>query len=189
MAAATKIVEKVDGEIEHQMPAPHPSIVYSPENDADGLQWQFPPAKPEAHIWSRYIEGELCKVEYMEVRWADAARMQELGVPLPVLTEERAALRDRLEARMKLSEDYEEQKTWLRKQLRWPELIKRQEKISSREAAIEARIEAARPMTRADLELKLAMYDNNSHEVFADYLIRDFRRLLDQPQAYAMVRS
>src|SRR5438552_16798041 len=47
-----KICRKLEAEVDDQMPAPHPSIVYGPEQDASGLK----PATPRIAKRHKFIE-------------------------------------------------------------------------------------------------------------------------------------
>jgi hypothetical protein len=60
--AASRKYDKLDAEFLRRLPEPHPSIVYSPENDADGLAYYMPdhePHSPHRSIWPNTIEAAL----------------------------------------------------------------------------------------------------------------------------------
>lgn len=58
-----KALRNLDAEFARRMPAPHPSIVYSPESAADGLV-PISPRLRENYIWPLYIEGALSRLKY-----------------------------------------------------------------------------------------------------------------------------
>jgi hypothetical protein len=63
-----KVCRKLEAEVDRQMPAPHPSIVYGPEQDADGLK----PAVPrlveiDKFIRPHFIRAELNRTKYGEI--------------------------------------------------------------------------------------------------------------------------
>jgi hypothetical protein len=95
------------------MSKPHPSIAYSVENDADGLQFYPPDREQEPYTLHRYIrsrgiESELAKIE------APCTKCEETDGELIIyanrlrpLSEDDLARRDRFLARLELSREYE----------------------------------------------------------------------------------
>src|ERR1700719_1422552 len=60
-----KRLAELEAEVARQMPAPHPSILYGPEQEADGIKWPVEGRPPsDKFIWPLYIEGALDRVNY-----------------------------------------------------------------------------------------------------------------------------
>ena len=126
------------------MPSPHPSIMYGPEQEADGLKWPIEDRSPrDKFIWPLYIESALSSVKYgvegiVTLRTAEV--IEKVAGGLPKLSADQEALRDRLAARLKLSKQY--MRKWRRVQAKVgvTALQDKMEKMTERQCAIEERI-------------------------------------------------
>lgn len=96
----------------------------------------------------------------------------------PALTPEKAALHDRLAARLVLSEAHVSERERVSDEIGLTAIYKKMDKVADQWSSIELRIEAARPKSISDLRLKLELYDNNPSDKFAQYLLRDMRKAL-----------
>jgi hypothetical protein len=148
-----KLLRKLEAEVERKMPAPHPSIVYGPEQDKDGLQPRVPRlAEIDKFIWPLYIESRLSAVNA-------------------------AALRNRLVARLKLSKQYQRLLRRVQDKVGRTALVDKMEKVTDRQTAIESRIASAKPVTRGDMARNLALYDHYKREFYGEEIIRNLRKL------------
>jgi hypothetical protein len=175
-----RMIKKLKRQLEQQMPVPHPSIVYSPENDADGLKWDTPHMKPFSFIHPYNIVIELSKAKYGVpelVYEYDVERLAKLLEQRP-LTEKQIALRDRLAARLELSEQQAKVQHELSGKVGLSKLHKKTEGLLARMGDIESRILSARSLKRSDIEKKLVLYDRNP-DWCAPYVVRDLRRVFD----------
>jgi hypothetical protein len=176
-----KFLRKLEAEVEGKMPAPHLSILYGPEQEADGLKWPLEDRPPsDKFIWPLYIEGALDRVNYdydgiVTVGVAEA--IEKVAGGLPKLSVDKEALRDRLVARLKLSKQYMRKLRRVEAKVGVTALYDKMEKVVDRQAAIESRIVSAKPMTRGDMARKLALYDHYKFEFYSEEIIRDLRKL------------
>jgi len=165
------------------MPSPHPSIMYGPEHEADGLKWPIEDRSPrDKFIWPLYIESALSSVKYgVEgiVTLSTEEVIEKVAGGLPKLSADQEALRDRLATRLKLSKQY--MRKWRRVQAKVGviALQDKMEKMTERQCAIEERLFTAKPVTRADMTRKLALYDYYKDHIPENgaSIIRDLRRL------------
>jgi hypothetical protein len=178
-----KFLRKLEAEVEGKMPAPHPSILYGPEQEADGLKWPLEDRPPgDRFIWPLYIENRMSSVEFgvdgpiIPSRRAEVIKRLASG-GLPKWSADQEALLDRLAARLKLSEQY--MRKWRRVQAKVgvTALYDKMEKVVDRQTSIESRIVSAKPMTRGDMARKLALYDHYKFEFYSEEIIRDLRKL------------
>jgi hypothetical protein len=183
-ATARKRHTRLMAEFKRLMPKPHPSIVYSAENDADGLQFYMPDREPftlNCYIWSSDIEREIEKIEQS---CAGYERVGHEWILYPdkkhPISEQDIARRDRLIARLELSRQYEKKKDKIYRELGLKKLDRKiEDQLLPRLSKIETRIYSARAATQADLYRKLAVYDSDDNSEFvAERLRYDFRRLV-----------
>ena len=171
-------------ERDRRLPTPHPSIVYSPENAADGLNPATPrSAAVEGFIWPIHIEGALARARYgyNGVVTSDIVdTFAKAGGP-PALTAEQTALCDRLAARLRLSQRYMRKKHQIEDETGLTAHERKMERLVARQCDIERRILSRTPMTRADMQKKLGLYDADADFVSdrAPVVVRDLRRLFE----------
>jgi hypothetical protein len=180
-ARLEKRMAELEAEVDRQMPAPHPSILYSPEQEADGLKWPVEGRPPsDKFIWPLYIEGALDRVncDYDGIVTVGVAEaIEKVAGGLPKLSADKEALRDRLVARLKLSKQY--MRKWRRVQAKAgvTALYEKMDAATSYQGDLEERISRAKPVTRADMARKLALYDHYKREFYGEEIIRDMRKL------------
>jgi hypothetical protein len=177
-------IKKLDAELKRQMPKPHPSITYSAENDEDGLKYYLPDREPHTlhrYISSPDIEGAVKLIE------EPGAAIEHINGEMVVylhrsqpMSEEDAARRDRLLARLGLAREYEKRRDKIDRNLGLTRLNKKLENnLWPHLSDLEKRIYAAPAVTRADLNVKLTLYsaDKTHDDWLVKRLFRDLRRL------------
>lgn len=177
--------DALKAEVESQMPAPHPSIVNTPENRADVItQWSD---NGRAFHWTTIGAAQRAADKRLEEYAWDAANGFDTGIPEEIA--ELEARRDRLKARIPLAEAYQEE---LRRRLDgtdYPAINEQMEAIAAEEGRVLTCIERSRPKSRGDIEIKLAMLDAdsgiNDDELPVGCLVRDLRHLLKNPAILA----
>jgi hypothetical protein len=182
----TKTRKALARERDRRMPVPHPSIVYSPENAADGLE---PVSRCcQSFIWPIYIESALNRVKYGLDRVLTYDEVYAVvkagGAPM---TAEQTALCDRLTARLDLSQRYMQNYRQTEKKIGLAANEEKIERLLERKGNIEHRIFSLRPVTRADMQKKLAIYDEDGDSEWgAPRFLGDFRRLFDRQTMLAL---
>jgi hypothetical protein len=170
------------------MPEPHPSIAYSRENDADGLEWRVPGSEPHSFMWPHFIETRLISVEWgcdEIVSASVAAAIKANGGPQP-LTGARAALRDRIAARLELSRGYRQMEDDLSDKIGLTAINEKMDNIATRQCDAENRILKMKSTSRSDIAIKLAIYDAQDRDNWvAGQLVPDLRRLVDAHEVAA----
>lgn len=169
-----KVCRKLEAEVDGQMPAPHPSILYGPEQEADGLKWPIEDRPPrDKFIWPHFIRAELRRAKYGiiadEVPPAMMDTLDKLGGP--------SLTGDRLTARLRLSERYQRQWKRVKTRVGLTAIYEKMDASSNYQGDLEERISAAKPVTRADVAKKLALYDHYDGEFYGKEIVRDLRRL------------
>ena len=175
-----RVRRKLEAEVDRQMPTPHPSIMYGPEQEADGLKWPIedrPP--PDKFIWPHFIRAELRRAKYGTiVDEVPPARIDTLEkFDGPSLTGDQAALVERLTARLRLSERYQRKLRRVQETVGWTAIVEKMDKVADRQSTIEGRIASAKLVTRSDMARKLALYDDYDGEFYGKEIVRDLRRL------------
>jgi hypothetical protein len=183
----TKTSKALARERDRRMPAPHPSIVYSPENAADGLERVTRRCR-DPFIWPIHIESALnrakygldCVLTFDEVYAAAKAG----GAPM---TAERTALCDRLTARLDLSQRYLQNYRQNEKKIGFTANDKKIERLLTRKGNIEDRILWLEPVTRADIQKKLAIHDDYGDDPgwTVRPILGDLRRLFEEQTTLA----
>jgi hypothetical protein len=174
-----KICRKLEAEVDRQMPAPHPSIMYGPEQEADGLKPAVPRiVEVDKFIRPLYIQGPLNRAKYGPI----AALGQKMVDALdqcdePVTEGEQAALVERLKTRLQLSQRYERKLRRVQEKVGVTAIRKKMDAACDLQTEIEWRISAAKPVTRADMARKFALYDYYDGEFHGEEILRDLRRL------------
>jgi hypothetical protein len=101
---------------------------------------------------------------------------------------ERAALKERLTARLELSKKYERKITRVKSKIGLTAVYKAWDKLTDQRLDLEQQILSARCAARSDFVVKLAIYDCHCRDgCDAEATIEDFRRLLDAPADYGGV--
>jgi len=182
-ATASRHYDQLEAELERRMPKPHPSIAYSKENDADGLQFVVPnmdPSTLHGYIWSTDIEREIEKIDQScaGCEWVVSEWVLYPDRKHPI-SEQDIAGRARLTARLELSRQYENQRDQIDREIGLTKLNQKIEnQILPRLGRIERRIYSTPAVTQSDLKRKLAVYDTDElDEYTAKRLLRDLRRL------------
>jgi hypothetical protein len=179
------LIRELDHEIERLMPKPHPSIVFSADNDADGLKyWRTgsPPHTIHHYISSNLIQRALnsvkpTSVESVTVDDCPAIVMRKEPLPLPPA---KVALKERLTARLELSEKYERKIKRTKSKIGLTAASKELDKLTARQLDLEQQIMSTRCAARSDFAVKLAIYDLHCRDdVDAESIIDDLRCLLD----------
>jgi hypothetical protein len=190
-AAADRRRTRLEAEREHRMPKPHPSITYSKENDADGLQFILPDQEPHSlhgYIWSSDIEREMEKIdqscagcEWMVSEWVLYPDRKQ------PISEKDIARRARLAARLDLSRQYQKKIDQIGREIGLTKLNRKiEDRILTRLGRIEERIYSTPAVTQSDLKRKVAVYDSDEAcEYTAKRLLRDLWRLAQTPLAAA----
>jgi hypothetical protein len=174
-----KHLAELEAEVARRMPAPHPSILYGSEQDADGLKWPLEDRPPlDKFIWPHFIRAELNRAKYGIVAEFSPTMIDTLDkAGGPSLTGNQAALVERLTARLKLSEQYMRKWKQVKARVGVTALVDKMDKLADRQSTIESRIASAKPVTRSDMARKLALYDSYKREFYGEEIIRDLRKL------------
>ena len=190
-AAADRRRTRLEAELERRIPKPHPSITYSKENDADGLQFILPDREPHSlhgYIWSNDIEGAIEKIDQScaGYEWVGGEWVLYPDRKHPI-SEQDIARRARLTARLELSRQYEKEKDQIAREIGLTKLNQKiEDQILPRLGRIEERIYSTPAVTQSDLRRKVAVYDlDELCEYTAKRLLRDLRRLAKAPLAAA----
>jgi hypothetical protein len=182
-ATAARRCTRLQAELVRRMPKPHPTITYSKENDADGLQFFLPDREPHSlhgYIWSREIEGAIAEIDQA------CAGYEHVGGELVLypdrkrpISEQDAVRRARLAARLELSRQYEKKKDQIDREIGLTKLTRKiEDQILPRLSKIEDRIYRTPAMTRSDVDRKIAFYEADEDSDFVvKWLLRDFIRL------------
>ena len=186
--AADRQREKLHAELKRLMPLPHRSIVYGPENDADGLRWLNEDREPSSvhrYITPHVISYRLNTVG--QVRFDASSDTYELAIVRAELTADEIALKGRLEARLELSKQYAAKLGETRKRIGLDRLDKKiEDRLLPRLSAAQRRIYAAPIESPRDLKRKLVLYrrdwnENGSEDGYlVEYLLRDLQRYADR---------
>jgi hypothetical protein len=180
-AVLSKQIKKLERQRESALPEPDPSIVYSAENDMDGLTWWHTHLPPDRFIHPADIEKELGKLpDGTILTHATAVLLEKHGLKLPDNTPEQAARKMRLEKRLALSNARCDQIHELDLKLGLIQKWDEQEELTSQQGDVEMQIMTAKPLKKADIEKKFALYDRDSEEFHAPAILRDLRRLYEQ---------
>lgn len=180
-------VRKLEQERDRRLGTPHPLIVYGPESERDGIAWAIR-GNPDSYIYPHFIEGAITKVKFpCDGTYSAVQLMKRLSGPPKPLSARKAALLKRLKERLRLSQKYTARAQKITEEIGLKALYDKQEKITARQGDIELRIERAQPTTRADVMIKLRLYDKTYCELdrAPRELVRDLRWLIDQPQPAA----
>jgi hypothetical protein len=84
---ADRLRDELEAEFKRRLPKPHPSIVYSPENDGDDLKIYIPrmePDTPNRYIRSTAIESAVDRLEGIEFSHLHGERILYLDRKPPV---------------------------------------------------------------------------------------------------------
>jgi hypothetical protein len=183
-STATRRYDRLKAELTRRMPKAHPSITYSKENDADGLEFCLPDHKPHSlhsYIRSKEIESAIDEIDQ------SCAGYEYVGGELVLypdrkrpLTEQEIERRARLVARLERSREYEKMKDQIDRKIGLTKLnLRIENQILPRLNKIDSRIYSAPAVTQSDLKRKLAIYEaDEACEYTAERLLRDFRRLV-----------
>jgi hypothetical protein len=184
----SKVAATLEAVLETQLPAPHPSIVYSPEQEADGLVWKWPEREPAKFIHPVSIENKMSEVAWGSLKERLSVELFNLIVKThaeeyggPQLTGEQAALYRRLQARLELARAYEKRQRSASAEIGL-------EKIADWRFDIKWRLLEAQPQAHSDMTMKLPLYkeaDEGGAEV-VPYLMRDLRVMLKNPAVFAV---
>jgi hypothetical protein len=174
-------IRELRDELERLMPKPHPSIVFSTDNDADGLKYSARGHSPHTvhhYIYSNLIEEKLKNIEPTNIESITVDGCQALVVrnePMPLLSA-KVALKERLTSHLALSKKYERKIKRVKSKIGLIAANKKLEKLTKQQLALEDQIMSARCTTRSDFAAKLAIYDFHGRDgVDAESIIRDFR--------------
>ena len=188
--AADKIRGKLEREFERRMPKPHPSIVYSAENDVDGLKYFAPDREPHTlhhWIWPRQIEFALASIRQIDVEegTVDGCRALILRNEALPLTEKQIACRDRLAARLELSRQYQHKIKRVQGKIGLTAINRKIDRLLKLEGSLADRILAIRATTRSDFAAKIAIYEQYAGDGRAsDSLVRDLQRMIAIPSEF-----
>jgi hypothetical protein len=197
---ASKLRKRLQRMLAHLMPKPDPSITYSADNDADGLEYWSRDREPHTlhrRIPSRVIEEKLSGVR--ESRFEQTADFEDHYVlvvhyaPQP-LSPEQLALQERLAARLELSQAYERKIERVSRKLGLLQLEKKIEKrLLPAQGKLSARIMSLPPVTTSDIEAKIAIWREWGQDAdCAADVIRDLERLIAAapgPLAFALAAA
>ena len=150
---------RVQKAVDAAMPRPHPSITFGPKQDRDGSTLSRGCNPHARYIWPALIRTEIHNAKHEN----PAERIDTVGyvtvrIPTtkPELTPGRRALIARLEARLKLAEDY---RTLYEKRCRAAGLKGSSlERMWAEIARREARVARRKSRTWADLAAKVGLY-------------------------------
>jgi hypothetical protein len=151
----TKTRKALARERDRRMPAPHPSIVYSADNAADGLE-RVSGRRLDPIIWPIDIESALNRAKYgldRVLTFDEVYAVVKAGGA--AMTAERTALCDRLTARLDLSQRYLQKYRQIDKKIGLAANEKEIERLLERKSNVEDRILSLRPVTRADMQKNL----------------------------------
>jgi hypothetical protein len=190
MKALEKTIARLNRQLVRLMPLPHPSIVYGPENDADGLKFYDAPREP--HTMLHYIYSLDIKYAITEIGRPRCVA-EKNGVELMIcvdrtkpMTEKEIATRDRRKARLELSQRYEREMRRVKSTIGLTAANKKWEWLASLQTKLHNRILAMPAALREDFAIKLAIYqDEEESEYASKRIMRDVRRLVDLPRAFA----
>jgi len=158
------LVRELNDELERLMPKPHPSIVFCADNDADGLNYSARGHSPHTihhYIYSNLIEEKLKNVEPTNIERITVDGCQAFVVrnePMP-LPPERMALKERLTARLELSQKYERKIKRTKSKIGLTAAYKALDKLTAQQLDLEQQIMSTRCAARSDFAVKLAIYD------------------------------
>ncbi len=187
---AEKASRKLERKLALLMPKPDRSIVYGvPENDADGLKY---PGVREPHtlhhyIWSGEIERKLKAVgpDYVKVKKSHGRKVITMFDKPLGMSKNALALRDRLAARLKLSQSYERKIARLKKKIGLRQVEDKLDKLIDQQDALEHLIISSPASARCDFAIKLAIVKRFDGTYGTDEVLRDMQRLVDAPSAFA----
>jgi hypothetical protein len=180
-------IRELRDELERLMPKPHPSIVFSADNDADGLKYsdrRFSPHTVHHYIYSNFIEEKLkiiepTNIEKTMVDGCQAFVVRNEPVPLPPA---KVGLKERLTSRLELSKKYERKIKRVKSKIGLTAADKKLEKLTKQQLDLEDQIMSSPCTTRSDFAAKLAIYDFHGCDgVDAESIIQDFRRAIEVP--------
>lgn len=180
--------DELEAVLLRRLPKPHASIVFSPENDADGLQYpnSGEPHTPHSYIWPSVIETALATIK--PSRWEnttidDCLAVVERKEPLPLSTE-KTGLRDRLSARLDLSTKYERKIKRTRKEIGLAAAAKEVDRLYGLLIQLDKRIMSQKATTRPTFAIKLAIWRNYGEDIEeAESIVRDVQYLVELPGA------
>lgn len=185
-----KARRKLDERFAAEMPKPDPSIVYSPDNDADGLRYYGADKGYEPHSFNSYIcSDEITRA--IAKLYEERMVTDESGGELVIFVNRKEApkldhaLVGRLNARLELSVEYENLIERTRDRLGLPTIEEKEQELSDLQSDLEARILRTPAQTAGDLHIKLVLTEH--HRSGDDcwhigHVLRDFRRVVkDNP--------
>ena len=191
---ARKQADAIWDRIVAEMPKPHPSIVYGPDNDADGLVYWVPDREPHTlnrQIPASSIEWRLNDLENPVSRSVTIEGLQYFSVPndpADRLPPDPATkdLRDRLKARLELARAYEARLKATEKKYGYARAEKKTERLLSQRSNVELRIFKAPAQTANDLAIKFKVAKDwdISGNLANDSLLKELRRLVDRPEVW-----
>jgi hypothetical protein len=190
VSRAEKAIDKLKLVLIAQMPKPDPSIVYSPENDADGLRFYLADKGTEPWSFNRYIASRDIKIA-IDCASRTCSLIEKEGDKTIIYddrkTEPDQELLDRLNARLKLSIDYERKIERAEKRIGLTAMQRKSDMACSRQCKIEHQIERLPAQTRGDMRIKFAIvdyYSKDDKELGASYIpVRQLRRLIEAGDA------
>jgi hypothetical protein len=167
--ASNPLIERIEAEVESQLPEPHPSIANIPENFCDGVEWD------------NYYEGK--RSIHNSAFYPAIKRVREEIEDRPDNLPELQARLARLEAREKLAEEYDELRRKAQNKTKLRGLYEEHDELIEPVARLQSIIEKAPPKSRGDLEMKLAIYADHcdDNDDVGNPMLRDLRLLLNNP--------